>query len=102
MEKARRVVGKVVVACAVAVLKTLRFALFVVLLVMGRFVRPLLAWTSGAGVLLFLFCALARRDMVEPMWVGAGLAIGAGALAAFYQVLLQWAAPDGAVIVGEV
>lgn len=80
------------------VLAAVNATLFVLLLLTGRIVVPIDRLASTAGVMLFLFCALFRRDLVTPMWVGAGVAIGSGVVILLYQALLARVAPEGTVI----
>jgi hypothetical protein len=52
----------------------LRSGLFVALLLASRVLVPVLRLMATAGIVVFGFCALARRDEVTVMWAGAGLA----------------------------
>jgi hypothetical protein len=84
------------------VFATLRFCLYVLLLLIGRLLLPLAGLASGAGLMLFLFCALVCPNQVTPMWAGAGLAVGSVVVIIFYHSLLYLVAPDGVVIITEI
>lgn len=98
MDKAKAVAWWV----AVAVLKTLRFVLYVFLMMMGRVVEPLLSVATGLGLLLFLVCAVFMRQHTQAMWGGAGLAAASAFTLAAYQAALRALAPAGTVIISEV
>ena len=83
-------------------LATLRFILYVLLLLVGRVLRPIANAATVVGLILFLFCLVFRRDMVTPMWAGAGLAFCAVAVNILYDALLRLVAPEGVVIISEV
>lgn len=88
-------------AAAKALLRMLRFLAYVVLSVIARIVRPIAGFVTTCGLFVFLFCLFLRRDLVEPMWGAAGVAIGAGVFSAYYDELLRLVAPSGVVVVSE-
>jgi hypothetical protein len=87
---------------ATAVLATLRSAMFVALVLASKVLVPVLRLAAVAGVLMFGFCALARRDHVTPMWAGAGLAVAAVALELGLGAALRALAPADVVVISEV
>jgi len=90
-----RAVGK-------GLLRALRFTLYVLLLLVGRVLRPIGNLATIVGLIIFVFCLIFRRDMVMPMWAGAGLAVCAVVVTIFYDALLRLVAPADVVIVSEV
>lgn len=87
---------------ACAVLRTLRAILFAALLLASRLLVPLFRLAAAAGIVLFGFCALVRRDQTAPMWVGAALGVVAVALElALGAAIRALAAPD-VVVISEV
>jgi hypothetical protein len=87
---------------AKAVFAALRSALFVALVLASKVLVPVLRLTAIAGILMFGFCALARRDQVTPMWAGAGLAVAAVALELALGAALRSLAPADVVVISEV
>lgn len=100
--RGKKVALAVALAAGKAIFGTLRFTLYVVLLLVGRVLEPLASLAAGVGLLIFLFCLIVRRDQVTPMWAGAALAFGATAIHVFYIALLRMVAPEGTVIVSDV
>lgn len=80
----------------------IRFVLYVLLLLLGRVLRPVAGFLIGVGLLIFLFCLLFRPDITLPMWAGAGLAVAATVVSVFYEAALRLVAPPDVVIVHEV
>jgi hypothetical protein len=87
---------------AAAVRATLRSTLFVSLLLASKVLVPLLRLAAVAGILIFGFCALARRDQVTPMWAGVGLAFAAVALELALGAAVRALAPADVVVISEV
>ncbi|MCS0585433.1 hypothetical protein NX784_28015 [Massilia pinisoli] len=85
-----------------AVLGTLRLALFTALLLASRMVVPLFRLAVTAGIVLFGFCALARRDQTTPMWAGAVLALAGVALELALGAAVRALAPSDVVVISEV
>lgn len=71
---------------------------FVVLQLVGWIVIPVARLSGAAGLMVFLSCVLFRRDLVTPMWAGAGLAASAVVVVFLYQTLLARVAPVGIVV----
>lgn len=91
-----------VLATAFAVLiRALRSVLFVVVLVASRVLVPVLRFIATAGVVVFCFCALARRDQITPMCSGAALAFGAVALELALDMAVRVLAPSDVVVISE-
>jgi len=80
----------------------LRSGLFVALLLASRVLVPVLRLISTAGIVVFGFCALARRDEVTVMWAGAGLAIAAVALELALGAAIRALAPSDVIVISEV
>jgi hypothetical protein len=80
----------------------LRSGLFVALLLASRVLVPVLRLMATAGIVVFGFCALARRDEVTVMWAGAGLAGAAVALELALAAAIRALAPSGVVVISEV
>lgn len=80
----------------------LRFVLYVLLLLLGRVLRPVAGFLIGVGLLIFLFCLFFRPDMTLPMWAGAGIAVAATVVSVLYEAALRLIAPADVVIVHEV
>ena len=93
---------RMVCVVAKAVLATLRAALFVVLLLAAKVLVPVFRLAAVGGILMFGFCALARRDQVTPMWAGAGLAVAAVALELGLGAAVRALAPGDVVVISEV
>jgi hypothetical protein len=85
-----------------AVLGALRSVLFVTLLLASRVLVPLFRLTATAGIVLFGFCALARRDQSTPMWVGAALAVVAVALELVLGAAIRALVPSDVVVISEI
>ena len=101
----RRVKDSTKALLAVAARSTLaviRFCLYVLLLLFGRILLPVTGIATVIGTMVFLFCALLRRDLQIPMWSGAGLAIAATVVSVFYDAALRLVAPEGTAIVRDV
>ncbi|WP_141837729.1 hypothetical protein [Herbaspirillum sp. SJZ107] len=86
----------------VAVLVTVRSLLFMALLLALRVLVPLLRLVATAGMLIFGFCLLVRRDQVTAMWAGAGLAVAAVALELALGAAIRALAPPSVVVISEV
>ena len=93
---------KIVVGIGRTLLNAIRFAAYVLLLLLGRVILPVTSLAMGIGLVVFFFCFLVRPDMVTPKWAGLGLAVAAVLLSAFYDAALRLVAPRGVVIVSEV
>jgi hypothetical protein len=85
-----------------AILGTLRFGLYVLLLLAGRVLAPIANCAVVVGLVVFLFCLIFRRDQVTPMWAGAAVAFCSMALLSLYYKLLRFVAPVGTLIISEV
>jgi hypothetical protein len=85
-----------------AVLSALRSVLFVTLLLASRVLLPLFRLMTTTGIVLFGFCALARRDQSTPMWAGAALAFVAVALELVLGAAIRALAPADVVVITEV
>lgn len=83
-------------------LQVFRFSLYVLLLLIGRVLRPIASAATVVGLIIFLFCLVFRRDMATPMWAGAALAASAVVVTVFYEALLRIVAPAGVVIISDV
>jgi hypothetical protein len=81
--------------------QALRSALYVLLLLTGRVLRPIAGVSTATGILIFAFCFIFRRDMVVPMWAGFSLAVCSVAVTIFHEALLRLVAPRGTVIVSD-
>jgi hypothetical protein len=92
----------VIKASARAALGTLRSALFMALLLASRVLVPLFRLAATAGIVLFGFCALVRRDQATPMWVGAALAFVSIALELALGATVRAVAPPDVVVISEV
>jgi hypothetical protein len=84
------------------VLATLRSVLFMALLLASRVFVPLLRLMAAAGMVVFGFCALARRDQTTAMWAGAGLAVAAVVLELALGAAIRALAPRDVVVISEV
>lgn len=84
-----------------ALLRALRFGVFVLLLVVGRLLLPVAGLVTAGGLVLFFFCVLFLRDQMWLVILGGGLAVGGVLLRVFYHAALQFVAPDGTVIVSD-
>lgn len=89
---------KILWVVAKVIFATVRFGVFVLLILIGRLLIPIASLASGVGLMLFLFCAIVCPDQVTPMWAGAGLAVGSVVVIVGYHTLLSLVAPDGMVI----
>lgn len=85
-----------------AVVGALRSVLFVVLVLSSRVLVPLFRFVAAAGIVVFGFCALGRRDQATPMWAGAALAVTAVALELALGAALRALAPPDVVVITEV
>lgn len=84
------------------VLTVLRALLFAALLLASRMLVPLLRLAATAGIVLFGFCALVRRDLGTPMWAGVALAVSAVVLEVALGAAVRALAPHDVVVVSEV
>lgn len=98
MRRLGLVVGTVVRTLA----GVLRSGLFVALLLASRVLVPMLRLMATAGIVVFGFCALARRDEVTVMWAGVGLAGAAVVLELSLGAAIRALAPSGVVVISEV
>lgn len=87
---------------AKALVRVVRSALFVALLLASRVLVPVLRVMATAGLLVFGFCALAKRDQVVAMWAGAALAAGSVALELALGAAVRELAPSDVVVISEV
>jgi len=85
-----------------ALLATVRSLLFMALLLASRVLVPLLRLMAAAGILVFGFCLLARRDQATAMWAGAGLTVAAVALELALGAAIRALAPSDVVVISEV
>lgn len=97
----RPVSKKVAVVAGKAVLGTIKYSLYVTLLLVGRVLVPLTSLAVAGGILLFLFCLLFLRDRTPLLICGACLAVGGIVILQTYHAALRLVAPDGAVIVSD-
>lgn len=97
-----RRLGLVVGAVVRTLAGLLRSGLFVALLLASRALVPVLRLMATAGIVVFGFCALARRDEVTVMWAGAGLACAAIVLELALGAAIRALAPSGVVVISEV
>lgn len=97
-----RRLGLVVGAVIRTLTALLRSGLFVALLLASRVLVPVLRLMATAGIVVFGFCALARRDEVTVMWAGAGLACAAVVLELALGAAIRALAPSGVVVISEV
>lgn len=98
MQRRKSLLGK----SARALVGVVRSALFVILLLTSRVLVPVLRVMATAGLVVFGFCALVRRDQVVAMWAGAGLAVGSVALELALGAAVRALAPSGVVVISEV
>lgn len=99
MNSQRKIVVRGVGKCLIGII---RFALYVLLLLLGRILHTIANFAIGIGLLVFLFCLVIRPDMGLPMWAGAGLAVAATMVSVLYETALSLVAPSGVVIIREV
>jgi hypothetical protein len=85
-----------------AVLRTVRSLLFMALLLASRVLVPVLRLMAAAGILVFVFCLLVRRDQSTAMWAGAGLAVSAVAVELALGAAIRALAPSDVVVISEV
>ena len=93
---------KVLVGVTRGVLRTVRFSLYVLLLMLGRLLSPVVGFAILVGSVVFLFCFVFRPDLSTPMWAGASLAAGAVTVSVLYDAALRIVAPNDVVIMSEV
>ncbi|WP_156404016.1 hypothetical protein [Massilia sp. Root1485] len=98
MQRRKTLLGKSARTLVAVVLS----ALFVTLLLASRVLVPVLRVMATAGLVIFGFCALIRRDQVVAMWAGAGLAVGSVALEVALGAVVRALAPSGVVVISEV
>lgn len=84
-----------------ALLRSVRFAAYVFLLVVGRLLLPFAGLVTAGGIVLFSFCILFWRDQMWLVVLGGALAVGGVLLQVFYHAALQLVAPEGTVIVSD-
>jgi hypothetical protein len=84
-----------------AVLRVVRFSLYVVLLMVGRVLVPFASLATVGGLILFFFCALFWREQTRFLIVGGSLAAGGIVLQVSYDAALRLVAPEGVVIVSD-
>ena len=97
----KRISKMVALAAGKAVLRTIRYSLYVTLLLVGRVLVPLTSLAIAGGVLLFLFCLLFLRDRTPLLIWGACLAVGGIVVQLTFHAALRLVAPDSVVIVSE-
>jgi hypothetical protein len=97
----KHVSKKVAVVAGKAVLGTIKYSLYVTLLLVGRVLVPLTSLAIAGGILLFLFCLLFLRDRTPLLICGACLAVGGIVIQLLYHVALRLVAPDDVVLVSE-
>jgi len=82
-------------------LGAVRFSFYVVLLIVGRVLVPIVSLVVVCGLILFLFSLAFLRDCLGLMIAGGCLTVGGVLLQVFYQAALRLVAPEGVVIVSE-
>jgi hypothetical protein len=82
-------------------LGAVRFSFYVVLLIVGRVLVPIVSLAVVGGLILFLFSLAFLRDRPGLMIAGGCLAVGGVLLQVFYQAALRLVAPDGVVVLSE-
>lgn len=82
-------------------LGTARFSLYVVLLIVGRVLVPIVSLVVVGGLILFLFSLAFLRDRPSLMIAGGCLTVGGVLLQVFYQAALRLVAPEGVILVSE-
>ena len=92
---------KVGVVAGNAIVRTIKYSLYVTLLLVGRVLVPLTSLAVAGGILLFLFCLLFLHDHIPLLICGACLAVGGIVIQLVYYAALRLVAPDGVVIVSE-
>lgn len=92
---------KVAVAAARGVIEAVRYALYILLLLLGRVLQPIADFVIIVGLVVFLFCLCMRPDMATPMWAGAGFAAAGTVILVFYEAALCLVAPANIVIVTD-
>lgn len=84
-----------------AVLRAVRYSLYVVLLLIGRVLVPVASLMTAGGIILFFFFLIFMREQMRWVVVGGGLAVSGVLLQLFYDAALRLVAPEGVVIVSE-
>jgi hypothetical protein len=97
----RHMSKKVALVVGKAVLGTIRYSVYVTLLLVGRVLVPLTSLAVAGGILLFLFCLLFLRDRTPLLICGACLAVGGIVIQLTYHAALRLVTPDGVVIVSD-
>jgi hypothetical protein len=92
---------KIVWGLGKAVLRSVRFSLYVVLLLIGRVLVPVASLVTVGGLVLFFFSVLVLREHTWLIVFGGCLAAGGVLLRVFFDAVLRLVAPDGAVIVSD-
>jgi len=82
-------------------LGAVRFSFYVVLLIVGRVLVPIVSLAVVCGLILFLFSFAFLRDRTGLMIAGGCLTVGGVLLQVFYHAALRLVAPEGVVIVSE-
>ncbi|WP_141833128.1 hypothetical protein [Herbaspirillum sp. SJZ107] len=96
-----RLLKSVVVRVGVSVIRAVRFSFYVVLVLIGRVLVPIVSLAVVGGLVLFGGALLFFRDQVWLLVLGAGMAAGGVVLQVFYEAALRLVAPDDVVIVRE-
>jgi hypothetical protein len=97
----RRISKKVAVVAGKAVLGTIKYSLYVTMLLVGRVLVPLTSLAVAGGILLLVFCLLFLRDRTPLLICGACLAVGGIVIQLLYHAALRLVAPEGVVILSE-
>lgn len=97
----KQVSKRVAAVTGKAVLGTIKYSLYVTLLLVGRVLVPLTSLAVAGGILLFLFCLLFLRDHTALLICGACLAVSGIVIQLIYHAALRLVAPEGVVIVSE-
>lgn len=89
------------VATVGAMLKTLRFALYAMLLMASGVLEKLLKFFIGVSIFCLIALAIMGRIELE-FWAFLGFGFGSMVLLLGYQALLSALAPDDSIIVHEI
>lgn len=101
ISRATEIAVAVVIEVGMGAVAMLRFVLYVLLLIVGRALEPIVNVMVSVGLIVFIFCLIFRRDQVTPMCAGAALALSATAVSVAYTNLLRMVAPPGTVIISD-
>lgn len=96
-----RLLKRVVLGLGRSVIRAVRFSFYVVLVLIGRVLVPIVSLAVVGGLVLFGFSLLFWREQVWLLVLGAGMAAGGVVLQVFYDAALRLVAPDDVVIVRE-